>query len=188
MRGLLAWIYRNATLRNLVIAIMVIIPLNALAFPLMSSHFRELSGGISTLDVQFGYTPAEALEIVGNYSQPARNFYLLIEWTADLLYPVTYATLFALLLALILKAGVGEDHPFRSFALLPYLMMVADYTENTSISLLLILFPNGILAAIAATASFLKWLFGGLVILALVLSIILLIRALLRREPERKDL
>ena len=188
MRRLLAWIYRNANLRNLVIAIMVIIPINFLAFPRMAWHFRNLSGGVSTLDVQFAYTPAEALRIVGNYSSPARNFYLLIEWTADLLYPATYATLFALLLALILKTAVAEDHPFRSFALLPYLMMVADYTENISISLLLLLYPPGILAAIAATASFLKWLFGGLIILALILSIIQMVRALLHREPARKDL
>ncbi len=186
MKKLKDWIYTRAGIRNLILAVMAIIPFNALAFPLLTGRFRELTGGMQTLDVQFGYLPAEALAQMSQYSEAAHRQYLLIELTADLLFPLVYALLFSLLLALIFKTCLSESHPFRSLALLPFFMMVADYAENFTIILMLAAYPA--LAAapaawIAAGASFLKWIFGGLSILGLLTGLGYLIARLIRGDP-----
>ncbi len=188
MEKLKRWLYARAKIRNLILAIMVIIPLNTLAFPLLTAQFRSLSGGVSTLDVQFAYFPDQAIQWINNFSSQARSFYLLIEWSADLLFPITYAMLFGLLLAVLLKTSVTEGNAYRNLALLPFFMMAADYSENITISLLLLTYPHFLpvlLSWLAAAASFLKWLFGGLVILSLLISLVLMIRHLFIPDPTK---
>jgi hypothetical protein len=184
-----ALIYSRASLANLILAIMVIIPLNALVFPLMSGHFKQLTSGMQTLDVQMGYFPAQAGQQIAAYGDAARSYYLLIEWTADLIYPFVYTSVFTLLLAFILKASLDPDHPFRSLVLLPGLMMVADYLENISISIQLLFYPHPIpiLEWVSAVASILKWLFGGFVLLGLLISLVFLVRRLVKPNDSHHE-
>jgi len=183
MKNLTTWLYQHATIRNIILAIMVIIPFNALIFPLMSGRFRELANGLGTLDFQFGYLPGDATLQISQYGEAARKFYILIELTADLLYPLIYATLFSLILALVLKAGLTQSQPYYQLALLPVLMMAADYVENFTIVLMLAFFPALSIPAVAwvaAVASFLKWLLGGLSLLALLIGTGILVSKLIR--------
>jgi len=183
MKNLTSWLYRHATIRNIILAIMVIIPFNALIFPLMSGRFRELTNEMQTLDVQPGYLPGDALAQIGQYGAEGRKFYILIELTADLFYPLIYATLFSLMIALVLKAGLPQSQPYQQLALLPVLMMVADYLENFSIVLMLAFFPALSIPAaawFAAVASFLKWLWGGFSFLALLIGTGILVFKLIR--------
>jgi len=183
MKNLSSWLYQHAAIRNIILAIMVIIPFNALIFPLMSGRFRELANGLQTLDVQLGYLPGDAIAQISQYGEPARKFYILIELTADLFYPLIYATLFSLILALVLKAGLIQSQPYHQLALLPVLMMTADYVENFTIVLMLAFYPAFSIPAvawIAAVASFLKWLFGGFSLLALLIGTGILISKLIR--------
>jgi hypothetical protein len=183
MKYITAWLYKHASVRNIILAIMVIIPFNALIFPLMSGRFRELANGMQTLDVQLGYLPGEAIAQISQYGEAARKFYILIELTADLFYPVVYATLFSLVIALVLKAGKGQSLPYHQLALLPVLMMAADYVENFSIVLMLTFFPTlstPAVAWVASVASFLKWLWGGFSILALLIGSGILVTKLIR--------
>ena len=183
MKKLTVWLYQHASIRNIILAVMVIIPFNALVFPLMTGHFRQLARGMQTLDVQFAYLPDQALSQISQYGDSARKFYVLIELTADLFYPLVYATLFALLLALILKAGLSDFQPYQQLALLPFFMMAADYCENISIVMMLAFYPAAAtptLGWIAAGASFLKWILGGFSGLALLIGLGLLMQKLIR--------
>lgn len=138
---------------------------------------------MQTLDVQFGYRPSEAVAQISQYGEAARKFYILIELTADLFFPLVYATLFSLILALILKAGLTQSQPYHHLALLPILMMSADYLENITIVLMLAFFPAlsiPAIAWIASVASFLKWMWGGFSVLALLISTGILISKLIR--------
>ena len=183
MKNLTSWLYQHATIRNIILAIMVIIPFNALIFPLMSGRFRDLAKGLKTLDVQLGYLPGEAISQISQYGEAARKFYILMELTADLFYPLIYATLFSLILALILKAGLTQSQPYYQLALLPVFMMAADYVENLTIVLMLAFFPALSIPAVAwvaAVASFLKWLLGGFSLLALLIGTVILVSNLIR--------
>ena len=185
MKNLTSWLYQHATIRNIILAIMAIIPFNALIFPLMSGHFSELTNGMQTLDVQPGYLPGDASAQISQYGEAGRKFYILIELTADLFYPLIYATLFSLIIALVLKAGLPQSQPYHQLVLLPVIMMTADYVENFTILLMLAFFPALSIPAIAwfaAGASFLKWLLGGFSILALLIGAGILVSKLIRNN------
>lgn len=189
MQKYCSWVFERATLRNVIVAIMAIIPFNALIFPLMSSHFTNLAGGLRTLDVQLGYMPADAIRQIGEYGDAARKFYLVIEWTADLFYPAVYCALFTLLLGVMLKKAVAPRHPYRNLVVAPIMMMVCDYLENNSISLMLLSASLRIpvIAWFAAIASLLKWLFGGFVILSILIALVALLIQLVRANPQEKE-
>jgi hypothetical protein len=177
---------RYGKFSNVILFIMLIIPFNALIWPTMSGHFRNLTSGLSTLDPDFAYLPQTALDRVAAYGAPARAYYLVIEWTADLAYPFIYATLFALLLTFILRRALPAQNPYQRLRLIPYAMMVCDYSENILVSLLLLTFPaqSMVLAWLASIASFFKWMFGGMVVLSLLISLIALFATLFGEAQE----
>ncbi|GAP06715.1 hypothetical protein ATHL_01572 [Anaerolinea thermolimosa] len=168
--------------RNLIIIFMVIIPFNILIFPILSENFRSVSGNLQTLDVQFGYSPEDALNFIQRLGETARHFYLLIEWTADLFYPIIYSSLFTLLLGLLFKAVHLQDKltGLRYLIVLPVFMMGFDYSENILLSILL-LWHNSLsgygmalwVASFASIASLCKWLTGGLILITLFTGFIL---------------
>lgn len=180
MQKFISFIYLHASLANLVLAIMLVIPFNALIFPLMSGHFHQIASGMSTLDVQLGYTPSDAARQTASYGASARQYYLLIEWTADLFYPIVYSSVFTLLLGFILKGILQEGHRFRGMVVAPSLMMISDYLENIFISLQILVYPTtiSILGWLSAFFSLLKWFLGGIIIVSLLISVIFLIKNL----------
>jgi hypothetical protein len=179
LRTLRETIYREASWRRLILPMMLIIPLNLLAFPLLTQHLQSLTAGMGTLDAQVAYSPRQALAFMQGLSNQARGAYLLIEWTADLIYPLAYASLFAGLIAQLLKSSLPAADPLRNLVLLPAAMVAADYAENLLVTLLLASYPHllpGLLAALVALASFLKWFLGAWVISAILIALFFFIR------------
>lgn len=168
----------QTNLRLVILAVMIVLPFNALAFPLMSERLREVASGLSTLDVTFAYTGPQALDRVDALGAAGRIQYLLIEWTADLLYPLAYTFLFSVLIGLslrILKTGPA----WQRWVYWPLIGMLVDYGENISVSLLMGAYPARPLALAwgAAAFSLLKWVTFSITLL---LTIGLLIACLVQ--------
>jgi len=175
---LLDWFTAHASLKNIVIALMAVIPFNALLFPLLMRQITAQSGGIGMLDITLGYLPQSAIRAVEAYGTSGRTWYLIAQWTADLLFPIAYTFLFSLLLASLYRRAFSPDSPFQNLRWAPIGMMGFDYLENITISLLLILFPNSPLAltVIASIASLLKWVLAATAGIALLVGLAALIR------------
>ena len=89
-------------------------------------------GGLELLDTRQWYTPEQADALFGALDRLdpcARTVYALTEVSVDLIFPVAYG----LLLALLLLRLFGDARPFY---LLPIAGAVADVCENISIALL----------------------------------------------------
>ena len=89
-------------------------------------------GGLELLDTRQWYTPEQAAALFGaldRLDSRARAVYVWTEVSIDMVFPVAYGLLFALLLLRVL----GEGRPFY---LLPIAGAVADVLENLSIALL----------------------------------------------------
>ncbi len=89
-------------------------------------------GGLELLDPRQWYTPEQAAGLFGALDRldpRARAVYAWTEVSLDLIFPVTYGLLFALLLLCLFKHG-------RPFYLLPIAGAAADVFENISIALL----------------------------------------------------
>ena len=89
-------------------------------------------GGLELLDPRQWYTPEEAADLFGALDRldpRARAVYAWTEVSMDLIFPVAYGLLFALLLLCLFKHG-------RPFYLLPIAAAATDVFENISVALL----------------------------------------------------
>lgn len=93
---------------------------------------RRPLGGLELLDVRQWYTPEQAaalFEALDRLDANARAVYAWTEVSIDLVFPVAYGLLSALLLLCLFKDG-------RRYYLLPIAGATADVLENLSIALL----------------------------------------------------
>lgn len=186
---LMDWFTTHASLKNIVFALMAVIPFNALIFPLLMRQITAQSVSIGMLDVTLGYLPQSALQSVEAYGASGRTWYLITQWTADLLYPIAYTFLFSLLLASLYLRSFLPDSPFQNLRWAPIGMMGFDYLENITISLLMIYYPNSplSLAVIASFASLLKWVLAATSGIALIAGLAALTRNFLPQPDQKGD-
>lgn len=135
--------------------------------PRVQKSMEAGSGGTGPIDLRFTYTPEEAYRMIESYGDKGRRSYALVESTLDVAYPMTYATLFALLLTLAYRHAVGPDHPLQRVRLLPYAVMLVDYGENVGIITMLLRYPTRyrLLAWLTCGFTIAKWLGFGVTLL-----------------------
>lgn len=126
------------------------------------------------IDLQFAYTPDRAYELIDSYSPETRSSYIIGEMTLDVIYPIIY-TLFLSLTFLLLYPNK------QKIAFFPYVIFIADMLENTGIIIMLYNYPARLnnVAIITSVFSTIKW---SLVVIAFVLLITGLIKALLKKK------
>lgn len=117
---------------------------------------------ITILDVLINYTEVEAYQQLEAYGETGRQVCLFSTLVLDSLFPLTFGSFFALLLAFLLK-----NTAYRIVILLPLVAVVCDYIENTHIALLLIKYPEHMpgLVASANVFTLAKWTVLGLVMM-----------------------
>ena len=178
------WLEKHSTPKTIVGLVMAILPFNAILFPWVNSRLEEISG-YRLMDGLFWYLPQDVFTRLAAYQSSGRTLYLVNDWTMDLIYPLVYSLLFAFLLTMVLRSAFPPGSPLQRMQLLPFMMMIFDYLENLSISLLLVQYPTQsfLLARIASIFTTLKWCFGAFSILALTAGLIGLI--LVTIKPAR---
>ena len=113
-------------------------------------------------DLRFAYSPTEAFAKLVAFSDVGRSAYRSFLLTADIIYPVSYTLFFLWSIALL-----GRQSDMQNDAKLmtaPLLLLVFDMLENTTIILLLTLYPSKpvALALVASVFTTTKWIFAGL--------------------------
>lgn len=105
-----------------------------------------------TLDLLPSYTPAEAYRLIDSYGAQGRQQYAIVELTLDLAYPLLLGLLFSLLALVTFQRAFPAPSWTHRLALLPFLVMLADYLENACVTILLMAFPRD-LPTVAALAN-----------------------------------
>ncbi len=95
-----------------------------------------------TLDLLPSYSPVEAYRLIDSYGAQGRQQYAIIELTLDLAYPFLLGLLFSLLALFAFERAFPAPSWTHKLALLPFLVMLADYLENACVTILLIAFPR----------------------------------------------
>lgn len=150
---------RRATTINLLVLFGLVILFMGAFFPFLVGKLRALSGGGALLDTLFYYPPEKAAEMIASYGDEGRRLYLWMLLSADLLYPMIYGALLALLLVKAGRRLSGRCAWLGRFVWLPCLPVLADYGENAAIGIMLWLYPGGpkILAHLASFFTTAKW-------------------------------
>ncbi len=126
---------------------------------------NQLAGKtIGPVDLTIGFDPARTLGMIADYGPVARSYYTRVELTIDLIYPLVYSFLFAVVLTLLFRGRAYKL--FRWVTLLPFVSLLFDYLENATIVGLLSSYPSQSypLVVLCEIFKLVKWLSFGLVV------------------------
>ncbi len=150
---------------------------------IMMGYIMPLAAGILAfaannhvlpLDLMFFYTPAEAFAMIEKYGEAGRAFYLKIQVSADLIYPIIYTLFFGLLISWLFQRAFRPDSRMQKWNVTPVGSWFFDLLENVGIVSLLAVYPSqpAFLAWLTMIFGTLKWVFAflsvGLVLVGLV--------------------
>lgn len=104
-------------------------------------------------DTSFFYRASEFYHSLSVIGQSGRSYYIIVRWTFDLMYPIVYGVF---LTQVLFKLKIQKKH----ILILPLLMVIFDFIENSLATVLVVLFPNEfpLMVYILQAFSFLKWL------------------------------
>jgi hypothetical protein len=172
----------QATRQRVAVLMVIFLVLFLVVFPAALNRLKEFSGGVGLIDTQFTYTPDQAFQMVSAYGPEGRPLYILTTLTADLLYPLDYSLLLALLLILLYSQAFPVSRLIHAGVWLPFITGAMDLLENACVVTLLATFPQPLpwVAQAAGLFTPLKWIFLGVSLLLVLVGFIGLLVARLR--------
>ena len=160
MTTLTHFLNRIANWKTLLLLLALYVSFPAYWLKNAEATINQLAGKpVGPIDLTFGIDPARTLAMVTDYGPAARAYYARIELTVDLIYPVVYSLLLAVLLTMVFR-----HKPNHLFILLPLSALLFDYLENAAIVTLLTTYPTQSMgvAVFCEGVKLAKWFsFGG---------------------------
>jgi len=175
-------LYRLATLRNLMLAIL----LSAVSVSIMGYLTQTLVYGVYGVadmpDTMFWYTINEITEAFNILGPEGLQTWLQVHML-DLIFPIGYSLSLVFGLALVIKAGALMTDKVRNLVWLPIFAAVADYIENGLVASQAVSYPNlsELIISISSLVTAFKW---TLLYLAFAMVFILLIVAIYVRKKQ----
>lgn len=160
-----AFFWRIAGLKTFLSALVLYLFFGGYVMPTGLKTMQEMAGKpVEVLDLQFYYTEADAKAILSEYGPELLKRAAVFEVIADSLYPIVYTYLFIIMLAWLYKSVAVYRPVVAHIHLLPFVVMLADYCENTGIVRMLLTYPDfgATLPGITTVFTMLKWSVLGL--------------------------
>lgn len=101
----------------------------------------QITNGANILDFEFGYSTAEAYDLLTALGEQGRSFYLTRIIPIDFPFPFTYMLFYAGWIALLVKNTVPNSKA-KYFLIVPILAMLFDWIENIGIIAMLRNYPS----------------------------------------------
>ena len=170
MKSLTHFLEKYASWKSILILIGLFIFVNAFVFPMLLDNPNNIP-----LDLQFSYSSEKAYQLLSNFSAADLQKYKIIELTVDVVYPIIYTLLLSFL--------IFKINSNAKLALFPFLILIADYLENTGIVILISNFPKELNSIVSITSllTSLKWI---LVISCVLLIIFSAVRRLFMKKQQ----
>lgn len=132
----------------------------AVIFPFFSRLLNVPEEGVESIDTQFYYPPDRLYEIMDDYGEQGRQGYAISHITADLIFPLVYASLFATSISFTFGRAFSRESRWQMLNLAPFGAALIDLLENVTLIILLLAFPMPLtpLAHAAGAITLLKWI------------------------------
>ncbi len=171
-----------AILGILAAAALLMFLMNGTDLPFSSPTIEKHSGGLAILDMRMSYTPEEAYQLFAALGPAGRQAYRTLHLVPDMLFPISYAFLFAFTGAWFLVRLLPQEHPLQWLILTPLISGLADILENLSLVVSGLVYPNRIdwLAQVASLLTKVKF---GLMPVGAVFLIIIVVVWFVRKRP-----
>lgn len=168
---ILGFLIKIASRQVIVLLMVIFMILSMVVFPAVSRRLTELSGGTGMIDMLTGYTPSQVFGMVAAYGEDGRSLYTLSSLTADTLFPLDYALLFALILTATYRRAFPRGRLLRVLALAPFLAGGFDLLENLGVVTLLAAYPQQPVLVAQVTGLFTTFKWSALVITVILLLV-----------------
>ena len=143
-------------------------------FPKYQDQIDEIAGRpLKALDTRFHYNHSEVLTLFDQMGEKGRAVNQFISGRLDMIYPLVYGGFLTLLLLKLRRWQRASRWQFVVF--LPVIAVCFDYLENFGVLSLISKFPaiNEAQVQYVATMTSLKWIFVGLSILAILITLVI---------------
>ncbi|WP_438445070.1 hypothetical protein [Gorillibacterium sp. sgz5001074] len=164
---MLRTLYKWATLRTvlpllaLTAALMIVV--NTVHLPITVPRIREVSPGAELLDMHIFYTKSETYSLLDGLLPEGRRIYIGMLVGFDFIFPAVYAVTFSLIITMLYRNVISVRPLTRGLVWLPLVAGLFDWSENGSILMILLHYPDVSVAAYAAGYLTLgKWISIGL--------------------------
>lgn len=157
---------------------------NAVYLPGVQARLEQDSGGNGPIDLQFFYTPEKVYGMVDSYGEEGRLVYRTHELTIDVIYPIVYTLLFALLITWLFQRGFAPQSPMQRLNVVPLGAFVFDMLENICIVTMLSVHPSqpAIIAWLGTIFTMVKWLFALSTIVLIVVGLVMALKNRFRKQ------
>ena len=179
MSGLSRWLYAVSSWRNILLAGALFAGLT-LSFPAWSAAVDK-GQNLRSPDASFGVAVDEAYAYLDALDEEGRALYASGELTLDVVYPVVYSLLLAMLLSRLFPITYRLDSLLQPLHLLPFGAGFFDLMENKAAVMLVINYPDRMegVARLLNVFNQTKWiLVGSSVALLITSGAVLLVRRL----------
>jgi len=128
-------ISKFSTPKYLASLFVLFIVFNTLIFPQFSFEYKGYS--LQVLDLRFAYNKSEVMNLFTKLGEEGRTTYMIVECTADLVYPFIYTFLLAGLLF-----RFSRNSAFQNIIYFPFFVLGFDLLENINIIYMLDSYPE----------------------------------------------
>jgi len=158
--------------KGLIITSIVFTVFIVLVLPYVSSLTEEMTHSTFSPDTGFFYSIEDFNQAMIQYGQTGRNFYILMRWTFDVIWPMVYFTFFTTILFHLSSKHIKNQN---YIILVPIAAVIMDLLENLLASINVGIFPNQavFLLRMLQVFSMLKWISIGLILIAIIYLLIL---------------
>ena len=170
--------YEVITTKQVLVVTVVFLLFTALVLPVVATFTAEQIGVSESPDTGFSFQLAGLYELLEAYGSSGRRLYILLRWTFDVVWPLTYTSF---LVAATAYFGRRSRCRFGSRILyVPLMAMTMDFTENIFATIVMAIYPTRIdlFGYLLFGASILKW---TVLSLAFVLAFLLATRFVVKR-------
>ena len=138
---------------------------------------------IQILDTMLNYSQEEAYEQIKAYGETGRTVCVFTTLILDSLFPLFYGSFMSLILVFLFQST-----QYRMLIIMPLLILLVDYVENTHLAFLVINFPEELPHVVywANLVTITKWTLVGLVLMAISFGFFLRNRKHFFLEVERR--
>ena len=144
-----------------------------LILPYFSNLTARITNSTFSPDTGFFYSPDTFYANMELYGKEGRNFYVLMRWTFDIVWPVVYTSFF--LSVLLFFTNIYQSKTKQKILYMPILAVGFDFIENILATINVSIYPSKSTVAIIfmQISSTLKWIFILCTIIFIILLIIL---------------
>ncbi|MEE9348782.1 MAG: hypothetical protein V3U80_01905 [Flavobacteriaceae bacterium] len=174
MTGLYQFIVEKASIKNVIIGLILIVMFNTFFLPFLPSVLWGFHLPIDKiLDLRFSYNANDIFSLFDEFGAKGRNSYKLSALSIDSPYAIIYSITYAIIIYLLLKSN--DLLKYKMLILLPFLIGMFDIFENVSIALMSHYYPIKMMSLANATPYFtlFKWLFSALVFITVMVNILM---------------